>query len=76
MPAGYEINIPSQLSGAFSTIGILDVIDILIVAVIIYKIYEMLQDTRAITLVKGLFVLMILSVQTGSKPANLRTRTV
>lgn len=51
-----------QLHGVISTVGILDIIDILIVGAIIYKAYEMLQDTRAITLVKGLLVLMGLTV--------------
>ena len=51
-----------QLHGILSTVGILDIIDILIVAVIFYKIYEMLQDTRAITLVKGLIILMVLTI--------------
>lgn len=51
-----------QLHGILSTVGILDIIDTLIVAVIFYKIYEMLQDTRAITLVKGLIILMVLTI--------------
>lgn len=58
----FEISFPMQLHGIFSTITPLDIIDILIVAVILYKIYEMLQDTRAITLVKGLLVLLAVAV--------------
>lgn len=50
-----------QLHGIVSTVGIWDIIDILIVAVILYKGYEMLQDTRAITLVKGLLMLLTLT---------------
>lgn len=51
-----------QLHGILSTVGIWDIIDILIVACILYKAYEMLQDTRAITLVKGLLMLLALTV--------------
>lgn len=51
-----------QLHGILSTVGIWDIIDILIVAGILYKAYEMLQDTRAITLVKGLLMLLALTV--------------
>ena len=47
-----------HMQGIVNTVGPLDVIDILIVAVIIYKIYGLLKDTRAITLLKGLLVLL------------------
>lgn len=57
-----NIEFPMQLHGILSTIGPLDIVDILIVAAILYKIYEMLQDTRAITLVKGMIVLFTLTV--------------
>lgn len=55
-------HMPTQLRGILSTIGPLDILDIFIVAVILYKLYEMLQDTRAITLVKGLLVLLGLTM--------------
>ncbi|MBR6268521.1 MAG: diadenylate cyclase CdaA [Selenomonadaceae bacterium] len=58
----FDISFPSQLHGILFTIGILDVIDIIIVAVILYRIYEMLEDTRAITLVKGLLILLSVTV--------------
>ena len=59
MPVDFQIpQIPLPIRGILSTVGPLDVADILIVAIILYKIYEMLQDTRAITLVKGLLVLL------------------
>lgn len=58
----FDIAFPAQLHGVLSTIGPLDIVDILIVAAILYKIYKMLQDTRAITLVKGLIVLFTLTV--------------
>ncbi|MBQ4151731.1 MAG: diadenylate cyclase CdaA [Schwartzia sp.] len=54
--------LPGQLRGIFMTIGPLDVLDILLVAIIFYKMYEMLEDTRAITIVKGLIVLMVLTM--------------
>lgn len=54
-----SLGIPSHIRGFMSTITLLDIVDILLVAVIIYKTYEMLEDTRAITLVKGLAVLLL-----------------
>lgn len=57
-----SLMLPGQLRGIFMTIGPLDVLDILLVAIIFYKMYEMLEDTRAITIVKGLIVLMVLTV--------------
>ena len=56
------IHVPFQVKGVLSTIGPLDILDIIIVAIILYKLYEMLQDTRAITLVKGLLVLLGLTM--------------
>ena len=57
-----SFHMPIQIQGILSTIGLLDVLDILIVALILYKLYMMLQDTRAITLVKGLLVLLGLAL--------------
>ena len=39
-----------QIEGLIKTIGILDIFDILIVAFILYRVYKMLENTRAITL--------------------------
>lgn len=58
----FDITMPIRLHGILSTIGWFDVLDILIVAAIIYKVYELLQDTRAITLVKGILVLLALTI--------------
>lgn len=58
----FDMSFPNHLHGIISTISPLDVVDILIVAAIIYKVYEMLQETRAITLLKGLAVLLIVAV--------------
>ncbi len=61
----FDISFPIQFHGILATIGILDCIDILIVAMILYKLYEMLEDTRAITLVKGLLILLTVTVLCG-----------
>ncbi|MSV25516.1 TIGR00159 family protein [Selenomonas sp. WCA-380-WT-3B 3/] len=58
----FNITLPMQFHGIISTIGWFDAIDILIVAVILYKIYVMLKDTRAITLVKGVLVLLAVTM--------------
>ena len=60
MPMDFQFPqvVPLQLKGILSTVGPLDILDIFIVAIILYKVYELLQDTRAITLVKGLLVLL------------------
>ena len=47
-----------QLQGLVSTIGILDIIDSVVVAYFLYRVYLMLKNTRAATLVKGLLVLV------------------
>ena len=47
-----------QLQGLVSTIGILDIIDIVVVDYFLYRLYLMLKNTRAATLVKGLLVLV------------------
>ena len=47
-----------QLQGLVSTIGILNIIDIVVVAYFLYRLYLMLKNTRAATLVKGLLVLV------------------
>ncbi len=48
-----------QIRGIISTIGWRDIIDILLVAVLLYKLYMILKDTRALTLLKGLVVLLV-----------------
>ena len=54
----FDFSIPVQYHGLLSTVGFRDIVDILLVAVILYKSYEMLKDTRAITLAKGLFIML------------------
>lgn len=48
-----------QIRGILSTITILDLVDIAIVAFFLYKIYFWIKDTRAVALLKGLFVLLM-----------------
>ena len=48
-----------QLQGLLTTVNILDLIDIVVVAYFLYRIYMMLKNTRAATLVKGLLVLVL-----------------
>ena len=48
-----------QLQGLLTTINILDIIDIAVVAYFLYRIYLLLKNTRAATLVKGLIVLVL-----------------
>jgi len=48
-------------NGIFSGISITDVIDILIVAFVIYKLLEFIRETRAAQLIKGLLVLIVVT---------------
>jgi len=57
-----DFTMPTQFHGILSTITLLDLLDILIVAVILYRVYLMLEDTRAITLGKGILVLLGVTV--------------
>ena len=65
MPFEIDFSVPFQYRGILATVSFRDVADIFIVAAILYKIYEMLADTRAITLIKGLLVLLLLTVVCG-----------
>ena len=60
-----DIEFPTKVRDLVSTLTALDVFDILIVAAILYRSYQMIQDTRAITLVKGLMVIALLTVICG-----------
>ena len=51
-----------QLQGLLATIGILDIIDIVVVAYFLYRLFLMLKNTRAATLVKGLLVLVVFTI--------------
>ena len=47
-----------QVQGILATISFLDILDIAIVAYVLYRMYYMIKDTRAVSLLKGLFVLL------------------
>lgn len=52
---------PLQIYGLWETFRFVDIIDIVLVAFILYFIYKSIRDTRAISLLKGLVVLAIVS---------------
>jgi diadenylate cyclase len=54
-----EMVFPEKLVGLVSTIRPSDILEILLVAIILYKLYAMIEGTRAITLVKGILVLFL-----------------
>ena len=60
-----DLEFPTKVRDLVSTIGVLDIFDILVVAAILYKVYQMIQDTRAITLVKGLLIIILLTIICG-----------
>ena len=49
----------SQIQGLFMTMRLWDVLDILVVAFFLYRIYILIRDTRATALLKGLIFLMM-----------------
>lgn len=55
----FNITLPAKIAGLISTIRPSDLLEILLVAIILYKLYAMLEGTRAITLVKGILVLFM-----------------
>lgn len=57
-----SLALPNHLQGLLSTIGLRDALDIFLVAIILYKTYEMLENTRAITLVRGIILLIGLTL--------------
>ena len=52
---------PQKLVGLISTIGLSDILEILLVAIIFYELYKVIEGTRAITLAKGIFVLFVMN---------------
>ena len=60
VPMDFEF--PAKVRDLIITIGWLDFVDILIVAIILYASYQQIQDTRAMTLVKGLVVIAVLRI--------------
>jgi len=57
----FDISLPQKIGGLISTIKPVDVLEILVVAIIFYKLYKMIEGTRAITLVKGILVLFLMN---------------
>lgn len=51
-----------RLRGLIFTVNATDILEVILVAVIIYKLYMMLEGTRAVTLVKGLIVLFTANI--------------
>ena len=51
-----------QIWGAITDIGILDVIDIIIVAYLIYKVISLVHETRAEQLIKGIVLMIIIYI--------------
>lgn len=50
----------NQIIGTIKTIGIWDILDVLIVAVLIYQVIKLIRETRAMQLTKGLVGLLLL----------------
>ena len=42
--------------------GLIDLLDVLIVAFVLYKLYALIKDTRAVTLLKGLLVVLVMAL--------------
>ncbi|MDO4662882.1 MAG: diadenylate cyclase CdaA [Tissierellia bacterium] len=55
------MNILNKLANLFQTIWITDIIDILIIAFIIYKIIQLLKETRAEQVLKGFIIVLVLA---------------
>lgn len=71
MPADYDISIPTQISSVLTTVALTELIDIILVAVLFYKIYDMLQNTRAATLIKGVVVFLAITVAASALELRL-----
>lgn len=71
MPTDFDITVPTQVSGVLTTIEPTEVIDILLVAALFYKIYDMLENTRAATLVKGVIVFLTITAITSALELHL-----
>ena len=52
----------TQLLSTFKVFGWQDLIDIAVIALIIYQLLMLIKGTRAVQLIKGLFVLLVASV--------------
>ena len=50
------------LQGFISSFRLLDILDILLVAFVLYKLFILIRNTRAVALIKGLLVLGVVTV--------------
>ncbi|MFR5877087.1 MAG: diadenylate cyclase CdaA [Eubacterium sp.] len=50
----------NQVKGLFATFGVIDLVDILFVAVVLYIVIRIVRETRAIQLIKGIVFLLVL----------------
>ncbi|MBR3722058.1 MAG: diadenylate cyclase CdaA [Selenomonadaceae bacterium] len=62
MPGDFEILFPRQVTSMLATIEPVEILDIFLVAMLFYKLYDMVQNTRAATLVKGVVVFLVVTV--------------
>ena len=51
-----------QIRNFIPPFGLIDLLDVLIVALVLYKLYDMIKDTRAVTLLKGLLVVLVMAL--------------
>lgn len=56
----------AEMEGIIQTITALDLVDILVVTYFLYRLYQMLKNTRAASLVKGLLVLLLAALVSKS----------
>lgn len=61
MPMVSDFYWPEKFKGLISTINFSDVLEIILVSIIIYKLYRVIEGTRAVTLVKGILVLFMVN---------------
>ena len=50
----------NQIIGTIRAIGVWDIVDIVIVAILIYQVIKLIRETRAMQLAKGLILLLLL----------------
>lgn len=51
-----------QIRNFIPPFGLIDLLDVLIVALVLYKLYDLIKDTRAVTLLKGLLVILLMAL--------------
>jgi diadenylate cyclase len=66
-------SISAFFQNIISSIGVMDVIDVAIVAFVVYKILGFIRETRAEQLIKGLLILLIATLLSGPGLLTLNT---